>query len=68
MQPIKSNADNSKPMQALMLKPTEAARMAGVSVRTITRMCENREVKAVKLRGAWRLNRAAFVAMLGIAD
>jgi hypothetical protein len=55
-------------MQALMLKPTEAARMAGVSARTITRMCEMQQVQAVKLRGAWRLNRHAFMVQLGITE
>lgn len=58
---------DSKPtMQALMLKPTEAARIAGVSTRTVTRMCEAGQVQAVKLRGAWRLNRAAFMKQLGV--
>lgn len=60
--------DNKQTMQALMLKPTEAARMAGVSTRTITRMAEQGQVQAVKLRGAWRLNRAAFMAKLGVSE
>lgn len=55
-------------MAALMLRPTEAARIAGVSTRTITRMCDAGQVQAVKLRGAWRLNRAAFMQQLGIAE
>lgn len=58
--------DEKQTMKALMLKPTEAARIAGVSTRTITRMCEAGQLKAVKLRGAWRLNRAAFMSMLGV--
>ena len=62
--------DNTKTgqqtMAALMLKPTEAARLAGVSTRTITRMCEDGQLAACKLRGAWRVNRSAFMAKLGI--
>lgn len=53
-------------MQALMMKPTEAARAANVSTRTITRMCEAGQIPAVKLRGAWRVNRAEFLRTLGI--
>ena len=53
-------------MAALMLKPTEAARMAGVSPRTITRMCAQGQVAAVKMRGAWRINRRAFMTLLGM--
>lgn len=60
--------DSRDTMQALLMKPTEAARIAGVSTRTITRMCEGGEVEAVKLRGVWRLNRAAFLAKLGITE
>lgn len=56
----------SKDMGALMLKPTEAARLAHVSTRTITRMCEAGQLRAVKMRGAWRINRAAFMATLGV--
>ena len=51
-----------------MLKQAEAARIAGVSVRTINRMCHNGELPAVRLRGAWRINRAAFLEQLGIAE
>jgi excisionase family DNA binding protein len=51
---------------SLMLKPTEAARIAGVSTRTITRMCEQGQLQAVRLRGAWRINRTAFIAQLGV--
>lgn len=60
--------DKPTTMAALMLKPTEAARIAGVSARTITRMCDAGQLRAVKLRGTWRINRAAFMAQLGIAE
>ena len=53
---------------ALMLTPREAANVAGVSPRTITRLCESGQIKAAKLGGSWRVNRAAFMAQLGITQ
>ena len=52
--------------EALMLKPCEAASIAGVSVRTITRLCVEGKIKATKLGSSWRINRAAFLLQLGI--
>lgn len=60
--------DNPKNMQALLMKPTEAARLADVSTRTITRMCDAGQLPAVKLRGAWRINRAEFMRTIGAAQ
>lgn len=57
--------DNPKTMQTLLMTPTEAARLAGVSTRTITRMCVAGELPAVKLRGVWRVNRAEFMRTIG---
>lgn len=51
---------------ALMLKPCEAASLAGVSTRTVTRLCERGQIKAAKLGSSWRINRAAFLQQLGI--
>lgn len=58
-----TNSGNQNP---LMLKPSEAASIAGVSVRTITRLCERGAIKAAKLGSSWRINRAAFLLQLGI--
>lgn len=58
--------DESKTMQALFMKPTKCAIMADCSVRTITRMCEQGQLPAVKLRGTWRVNRAEFLRILGV--
>lgn len=55
----------SDAIQALLMKPTEAARLADVSTRTITRMCDAGQLPAVKLRGAWRINRAKFLELIG---
>lgn len=52
-------------MQALLMRPAEAARLADVSTRTVTRMCEAGQLPAVKLRGAWRINRAEFMRLVG---
>jgi len=51
---------------ALMLSPREAAAIAGTSTRTITRLCLSGEIPACKLRGSWRIPRAAFGELLGI--
>lgn len=51
---------------ALMITPREAASIAGVSARTITRLCERNQIKAAKLGSSWRINRAAFLQQLGI--
>ena len=53
---------------ALMITPREAANIAGVSTRTITRLCERDEIRAAKLGGSWRINRAAFLQRLGLAE
>jgi excisionase family DNA binding protein len=58
--------DNPKTMQALLMKPTEAARLADVSVRSIVRMCDAGQLPAVKLRGSWRINRAEFLRAIGV--
>lgn len=60
------NQSDPKAMQALLMRPTEAARLADVSTRTITRMCEAGQLPAVKLRGAWRINRAEFMRLIGM--
>lgn len=53
---------------SLMITPREAASIAGVTARTITRLCEKGEIKAAKLGGSWRVNRAAFLQRLGLAE
>ena len=58
--------NESKTMRALMMKPAECAKVADCSVRTITRMCEQGQLPAVKLRGTWRVNRAEFLRILGV--
>lgn len=49
------------------MKPTEAAIIGDVSTRTITRMCCDGTITAVKLRGSWRINRDAFMRQFGLA-
>lgn len=53
---------------ALMITPREAASIAGVSTRTITRLCEKGSIRAAKLGSSWRINRAAFLQCLGLAE
>ena len=59
--------DNPKnDMQSLLMKPKECATLSGLSVRSITRMCSEGQLAAVKLRGAWRINRAEFMRIIGV--
>ena len=53
-------------MQALTMKPKEAASVTGLSTRTITRMCESGKLEAAKLGKSWLINRAALMRKLGI--
>lgn len=65
---MQAKQDNPNSMQALLMKPSECAQLAGVSARTITRMCDAGQLAAVKLRGAWRINRAEFMRAIGCAQ
>ena len=63
--PITSTQENTQ--EALLMSPKEAALIAGVSVRTIVRMCTGGELPAVKLRDVWRINRQKFMEYVGLA-
>ena len=63
--PNKTDSTNNT-VQALTIRPTEAAKLAGLSTRTITRMCTSGELPAVKLRGVWLINRAEFMRIIGV--
>lgn len=58
--------DNPNSMQAMFMKPPEPAQILDVDVRTITRMCNAGQLPAVRVRGAWRINRAEFMRMFGM--
>lgn len=50
-----------------LLSSKEAARILGVSERTVTRMCEQGKLKAVKVMSLWRINRDALLEFAGLA-
>lgn len=56
---------DSNSMQALTMKPSECGAIAGVSTRTITRMCERGELEAAKFGKLWRINRESFMQRIG---
>lgn len=64
----KSGQTNTGAREALVLKASEAARIAGISTRSVTRYCESGEIKAAKFGRMWLINRAAFMKQLGIDD
>lgn len=65
---------NRKPCEAGLIGETplidvkEAARILGVAPRTVTRMCADGAIKAVKVRSLWRINRAALLAFAGVVE
>ena len=50
----------------LLLDANDAARILNVSKSTILRMCAEGELKAVKVRGSWRINRDALMEYAGL--
>ncbi len=59
------SADPTKP-PALLITPAEAAAIMRVSDRTVTRMCNDGTLKAVKVREQWRINREALLTTCGL--
>ena len=53
--------------EALFIDPKEVAGITGLSERTVTRICADKQLPAVKLRNSWRINRAECMRMLGLA-
>lgn len=49
-----------------MLSVKQAEDVLNVSGRTITRMCEQGKIKAVKVNSLWRINRDALLAYAGL--
>ena len=50
----------------LLLDVNDAARILNVSKSTILRMCAGGELKAVKVRSSWRINRDALLEYAGL--
>lgn len=51
---------------ALVLTVKQAATLLGCGERSICRMCERGQIKAVKVMTAWRINKAALLEYIGI--
>lgn len=63
--PEKMLAVNDLP---LMLTVNQAAPILNVCPRTIVRMCNNGQLKAVKTASAWRINRDALLEYAGLVQ
>lgn len=50
-----------------LVTPDEAAELMRVGKRTVTRLCNDGALKAVKVRNQWRINREALLAYCGLA-
>ena len=49
-----------------LLTTSQAARLLKVTPRTVTRLCEKGEIKAVRVASLWRINRDALLKQLGL--
>lgn len=49
-----------------MLSVEQSKDVLNVSARTISRMCEQGKLKAVKVNSLWRINRDALLAYAGL--
>lgn len=49
-----------------LLDTRQAAEILNVTPRTVTRMCEQGKLKAVRVMSLWRVNRDALLAFAGI--
>lgn len=49
-----------------LLDSKQAAAILDVHPRTITRMCEHGELKAVRVRSVWRINRNSLLEFAGL--
>lgn len=54
------------PDMPLMLDCKQAASILSVSPRTVSRMCERGDLRAVKVMSVWRINRAALMQYAGM--
>ena len=50
----------------VLIDTAQAAEIMSVNPRTVTRMCADGQIKAVKVRGTWRVNRDALLAFCGL--
>ena len=62
---IALNAESMKGLPP-MLDADQAAEILNVHPRTVARMCINGELKAVKVRSLWRINRDALLEFAGL--
>ena len=51
----------------VFVTPPEAAQLLRVNERTVVRLCGDGDIKAVKVRKQWRINRAALLEYCGLA-
>ena len=51
---------------ALVLTVKQTATLLGCGERSVCRMCERGQIKAIKVMTAWRINKAALLEYIGI--
>lgn len=62
-----SKSETAMPEQLpALLSTKQAATILNVTPRTVTRMCEQNKLKAVRIMSLWRINRDALLEYAGI--
>lgn len=67
-EPLMTKDSRSTALDQMLIGVPLAARILGVSERTVYRMIEDGEIRAVKVRGALRINRDALLAQFGLGE
>lgn len=67
LQPVTDLHRNDSTQESPLMTIHEAAQLLRVHERTVTRMCVDGQLKAIRVRGVWRINRAALLEFAGIA-
>lgn len=65
---LSNNYLTSEPLSALLTVGQVARDVLGVSERTVYRMIEDGQIRAVKVRGALRINRDALLSQFGLGE
>lgn len=65
---MSNNYLTTEPLPTLLTVGQVARSVLGVSERTVYRMIEDGQIKAVKIRGALRINRDALLAQFGLGE
>ena len=67
LEPVTDLHRNDNEQANPLMTVREAAQLLRVHERTVTRMCVDGQLRAIRVRGVWRINRAALLEFAGVA-